>query len=203
MKIKIVTGLLLSLIANISFAGNYILTIDGTSYEMSLDKKTQIKLGDSSFLVKLTQKEFLTYTTDSFSFEYSNKYSPSSSDLGDGILQSVMMTPLGVTMLVQEYTTMDPSTILDLMINEITKEEREYGYKIDAKKSSVNLPNGIVLRGKVVTSKYKGSDIKREFYTYGIKDAGLFIMTQIDYEIASSDEVVIDTFMKSLKITMK
>ncbi|MBU2865124.1 hypothetical protein KO489_14795 [Reinekea forsetii] len=202
MKIKIYVGIILSLIVNMSFAGDYILTIDGESYEVSLNEETKVEVGGRSVLAKFTQKDYLTYTTDSFSFEYPNQYSPSKSDLGEGIFQNVMMTPLGVVVLVQEYTRMDPTALLDLMINEMTKEEREYGYKINATPSSTTLSDGSVLSGKVVTSKYKGSDIKRTFYTYGIKDAGLFIVTQIDYEVGSSDKGVIDTFMSSLSITM-
>ena len=202
MKIRILASLCL-LFANISFAGNYVLTIDNESYDLSLDKEIRILVGDRSVLAKLKQKENFTYTTDNFSFEYPKQYSPSKSDLGDGIFQTVMMTPLGTVVMIQEYTNLDPSGLMGIMINEITKKEREYGYKINSKPISTTLTDGTVLSGKVVTSKYKGSDIKRLFYAYGIKDAGLFIMTQIDYEIASGDKVVIDRFMKSLNITVK
>ncbi|MCP4188940.1 MAG: hypothetical protein GY763_15145 [Gammaproteobacteria bacterium] len=203
MKIRILVSLLLLTIAKISLAENYVLTIGNDSYELSLDKEIRIKVGDNHVTAKLKQKDNLTYTTDNFSFEYPKQYSPSKSDLGNGILQTAMMTPLGTVVLIQEYLSLDPSSMVDLMINEVTKEERQYGYKLESRPSSTTLSDGTLLSGKVVTSKYKGSDIKRYFYTYNIKDSGLFIMTQIDYQIASADEDVIDRFIKSLSVTMQ
>ncbi|WP_028865608.1 hypothetical protein [Psychromonas aquimarina] len=204
MNIRILISLLFLFFAKISFAENYVLTIGKESYELSLDKEVRIKVGEHYVSAKLKQKDYLTYTTGNFSFEYPKQYSPSKSDLGGGIFQTAMMTPLGTVVLIQEYTNIDPSSLLDLMINEVTKEEREYGYKLESRPLSTTLSDGTVLNGKVVTSKYKGSDIERLFYTYGIKDSGLLIMTQIDYEIASSgDEDVINRLIKSLKVTMK
>lgn len=203
MKIRILVTLLFLSMAKVSFAANYILTIDKESHDVSLDKETRIKVGDNYVFVKLAQKDIFLYATDNFSFEHPSQYAPSKSDLGNGILQTAMMTPLGSVVLVQEYLNLDPSGLIDLMINEITKEEREYGYKIESSQKSITLSDGKVLNGKVVTSKYKGSDIKRVFYTYGIKDSGLFIMTQIDYEVESSGESLINEVIGSLKVTME
>ena len=186
-----------------SFAANYILTIGNERHEISLNKTDRIKVGDSYVSVKLEQKDVLTFTTDNFSFEYPRQYSPSKSNLSDGILQTAMMTPLGTVVMIQEYLNMNPSSLIDLMVNEVTKEERQYGYKIESRDKSITLSDGKKLTGKVVTSKYKGSDIKRYFYTYGIKDSGLFIMTQIDYKSEPGAEDLIDKVIDSLKITMK
>jgi hypothetical protein len=112
--------------AQLAFAGNYVLTIDSKPYDLSLGEAKRIKVGDQYFSVKIEQKSILTYRTKNFSFKYSSKYSPSKSDLGEGITQTVMMTPLGSAVMVQEYHNMDPSNMMDLMINEVTKEEREY-----------------------------------------------------------------------------
>lgn len=88
------------------------------------------------------------------------------------------------------------------MFDEVTKEERDYGRKIESIETAIKLSGGKTLKGKVVTSKYRGSDIKRYFYTYGIKDAGLFIMTQIDYESEPNAESVIEGVINSLNVTM-
>ncbi|MGH1429151.1 MAG: hypothetical protein ACRBEE_14525, partial [Arenicella sp.] len=65
------------------------------------------------------------------------------------------------------------------------------------------LADGTVLKGKVVFSKYKGSDIKRYLYTYGKKDAGILVMTQIDYELAKEDEAMINQFFKTLNVDIQ
>lgn len=200
---KCIVVLAFSITAQLAFAGNYVLTIDNKPYDLTLGESKRIKVDGQYFSVKIEQKNTLTYKTENFSFQHSNKYAPSKSDLGSGIFQTAMMTPLGSLVMVQEYQNMDPSGLIGLMINEVTKEEREYGYKIESVPNSITLSDGKKLTGKVVTSKYKGSDIKRFFYTYGIKDSGLFIMTQIDYQIDSNKEEFIEKFFNSFKITMK
>ncbi len=203
MMYKFLVVLAFSATAQLAFAGNYVLTIDKEPFDLTLGEAKRIKVDDQFFSVKIEQKSILTYTTDSFSFQYSNKYAPSKSDLGEGIFQTAMVTPLGSLVLVQEYQNMNPSGLMGMMINEVTKEERKYGYKIKSASNSITLSDGKKITGKVVTSKYKGSDIKRFFYTYGIKDSGLFIMTQIDYAIDSNNEEFIEKFINSLIITMK
>ncbi|MGL1933274.1 MAG: hypothetical protein OCC45_16190 [Desulfotalea sp.] len=203
MKIRVLVILLVLSVTNVSFAGNYTLTIGNKSHDMSLDEETSIKVGDNYFPVKITQKNTFLYTGEYFTFEHPKQYSPSKSNLGNGIFQTAMMTPLGSLVMIQEYNNLNPSNLIDLMIAEITKEERNYGYKIESSEKSITLADGKVLSGKIVTSKYKGSDLRRYFYTYGIKDSGLFIMTQVDYEIEPKGEEVIDMFLNSLKISIK
>lgn len=202
MNNKIIFAALTLSLSQMAFADNYILTIDGESHEISLDKEVNLKIGKKSVALKLQLKDILIYKTDSFSFEHARQFTPSTTNLGDGVYQTVMMTPLGSVIMIQEYKTMNPKNLIDLMIDEVTKEERDYGYKIESVEKSIKLSDGKTLNGKVVTSKYRGSDIKREFYTYGIKDGGLFIMTQIDYESEPNAESVIEGVINSLKVTM-
>ena len=203
MKLKIITAFLTLSVVMPTTAANYVLTIDGQSYDISLDTQISVKVGEQNVAAKLVQKDFLTFATENFSFEHPKQFIPAKSNLGDGLFQTVLMTPVGSAVMVQEYLNMAPSSLMDLMINEITKEEREYGYQIESNTVSKTLAGGKVLDGMVVTSKYKGSDMKRVFYTYSVKDSGLFIMTQIDYEIGLDDEEIIDNIIDSLKITMQ
>lgn len=203
MKMKLLITLLCVFTSNVSLAANYVLTIGGEQHEISLDKESKIKVGDNVVSVKLEEKDTFLFETDNFSFEHPKEYSPSKSDLGEGIFQTAVMTPLGSTVMIQEYNNFDPLGLIDLMVNEVTKEELEYGYKIESTNDSITLSDGKVLNGRVVTSKYKGSDIRRVFYTYSLKDSGLFILTQIDYDAGDEGEGLIDQVINSLKITMK
>ncbi|MGH1427346.1 MAG: hypothetical protein ACRBEE_05365 [Arenicella sp.] len=190
-------------VSSVGLAGNFILSIDGENYDVSLGKDETIKIGDKELIVKIEQKETLTYQSDFFSFDHSNKHAPSKSTLDAGLFQTAMITPLGALVLVQEYSTLNPSSLVGLMINEVTKEEKQYGYEITEEASERTLADGTVLKGKVVFSKYKGSDIKRYLYTYGKKDAGILVMTQIDYELAKEDEAMINQFFKTLNVDIQ
>ena len=193
----------LYLVSSVALANNFTLTVDGVSYDISLGEDEEIKIGDKVVTAKVEQKENLFYRSNFFSFEHSKKHTPSKSTLDAGLFQTAMITPLGTLVLIQEYSSMSPSSLIDLMINEVTKEERQYGYDIKEEVSEQKLDDGTVLKGKVVFSKYKGSDIKRYLYAYGEKDSGILVMTQIDYELAEEDEMMIDRFFKTLKVTIK
>ena len=95
MKIRVLVALLFLSMASASSAANYVLTIDGESHDMSLDKEALIKVGENYVSVKLEQKDIFLYTTENFSFEHPKQYSPSKTNLGNGIFQTSMMTPLG------------------------------------------------------------------------------------------------------------
>jgi len=203
MKIKKMILVIFFSVMNLAVAQNYVLTIDGKPYDISLDKPMDIKVGGGQVSVKLAQKDVFKYTKKNFSFDHPKQYMPSKTDLGEGLFQTAMITPLGSVVMIQEYTTMAPSGLMDLMINELTKEERNYGYEIDSKPLSKTLSDGMVLGGFVVTSKYNATEINRIFLAVDVKDSGLFIMTQIDNDIGANDHGFIEQFYSSLKVTMK
>ncbi len=203
MKTKFVIILALVSLSQALFAANYVLKIGEETYEISLDESINVQVGNKTLPVKLELKETLTFKTKNFSFQHPNEYTPSKSDLGSDIYQTAMITPLGSVVMIQEYLSLDPTDLIDLMVSELTKEEQEYGYEIESSESSITLSDGKVLGGKVVTSKYKGTDIKRGIYVYGIKDSGLLVVTQFDYEIDANGETLLMNIMDSLEITME
>jgi hypothetical protein len=199
--VKLVVGLLL--VPGLVNAGNYTITINDTKHDFSLGEQKQLNIGGRSLSVKLEQKDTVEFVKDNFSFKHSSNYSPSTTKVEEGIIQTAMMTPLGTVVIVQEYLTLNPSSLVDLMANEVTKEERQYGYKINSAPTSITLADGTVLKGKEITSRYPGTDIKRYILTYGSRDSGVLIMTQIDNELASEEAQVIQTFFDTLDIEMK
>lgn len=197
---KLTVIFLILLIPTISLAENYILTVGNDVHEIALDKEVRIKIGDSHVSVKLEENDTFLYTDESFSFEHPKEYSPSKSEVENGIFQTVVMSPLGSAVIIQEYSYIEPSSLMDLMVKTLTKEERAYGYKIESKKASTTLSDGKTLNGKVATSTYKNKDITRYFYAYSFKDSGLFIITIIDGVDPNGDSLV-DQVISTLKIT--
>ncbi|CAM3592632.1 hypothetical protein [Parendozoicomonas haliclonae] len=192
----------LLLIPSLVLAENYTITVNGKAYDFSLNENKLVKVGNQHISVKLQQKDFISFVSDSFSFMHSSKFTPSTNDLGDGIYQTGMMTPIGTTVIVQEYKTLDPSLMIDIMVSEVTKEEVQYGYNVKSEPAHLTLSDGKVLKGKLVTSKYQDTDIKRYILTYGATDSGILIMTQIDEAFATNEKEIIDRFFESLAISM-
>lgn len=185
-------------------AGDYVLTIDGKPYEVDLGEKATLKLPDGHTLgVTLDKKTVVSFKSEHFSFEHPSRLAPSRSDLGDGIFQTMMASPLGTMVILQEYTTLNPSSLVDVMLNELTKEEADYGYKITRSPATKKLANGAQLNGKVAVSAYKDDEYTRHVLTYESRDEGIMIITQVEKAASQEDLAMMETFWKSLVISMK
>lgn len=194
----------LILLALVSFsplrAEDYVITINGAVKEIGLDKETALTLPDGTSLrITLHRKEILRFTSELFSFEHRSEYQPSRSDLGDGIFQTMLVTPLGTGILVQEYMEMDPTTLVDLMLQEITKEEVEYGYKYSEKAISRTV-HGIALNGKQAVTTYPGEEWTRSVLAYGGKDKGVIVVTFIEKDNYGKEMNIIEHLWKSLDL---
>jgi len=182
-------------------AQDYVITINGATAEISLDQETTLVLPDGYPLtLTLQRKEFSRFNGDFFSFEHKSIYQPNRNDLGDGIFQTMIVTPLGTGLLVQEYMQLNPSSLIDLMLNELTKEEVEYGYEYHENPVQRTL-NGIILEGKQAITTYSGEEWTREVLSYGEKDRGILIITFIEADNYGKDQDLLDFFWNSLQLS--
>ena len=110
----------------------------------------------------------------------------------------MMVTPLGSGVLVQEYKTMDPSSMVDMMLNELTKEEVDYGYEYTEEKVQKKIV-GATFSGKQAITSYKDEEWVRAVYTLGGKDQGLLVVTFIEKDNYGTEKDMLDRFWKSLK----
>jgi len=187
-----------------ALAGNYVLTIDGKKYEIEVGKQKTVELSDGKKIqVTLEKKAIVSFIAGNFSFDHPSDVTPSRTDLGDGIHQTIMATPLGTLVLVQEYANMDPAALVDMMLNELTKEEKQYGYKITNSPAKIKLTSGKTLTGKKSIAIYRGEQTTRHVLCYSIRDAGVMIVTQVDKEAPPKDKSMVDSFWKTLKISLK
>ena len=187
-----------------AIAGNYILTIDGKKHEVDVGKQTTIELSDGKKLqVTLKKKAIVSFSAENFSFDHPSSVAPSRTDLGDGIHQTIMTTPLGTLVLVQEYANMDPAGLVDIMLNELTKEEKQYGYKITNSPAKINLSRGKTLTGKKSIATYRGEQTTRHVLCYSIRDAGVMVITQVAKDAPPKDKAMVDAFWETFKISLK
>jgi len=184
-------------------AEDYILTINGTTQEIGLDKATDLTLKDGTSLnITLKQKEFLRFTGDLFSFEHKNEFKPNRNDLGDGIFQTMIITPIGTGIIIQEYLNLDPSSLVDMMLKELTKEEIKYGYEYSEKAVEQKVGD-ITFTGKQAITKYRDDEWTRSVLTHNGKDKGVLIVTFIEKENYTTENNLIDHLWKSIVVKMK
>ena len=185
-------------------ASDYILTIDGVRYEIRLGEEAMIRLaGDRSIRVQLDKAPTSTFRTTAFSFEHPSSYSPSRTDLGDGIHQTMVSSPVGTVVLIQEYQGLDPSSLVDMMLNELTKEERQYGYNITEASITKTLSDGRVLTGEHSVSTYQDTTIIRDVLAYGARDAGLLVISIIPDTAPPLDLQMVDMVWSTLRVLLR
>ena len=189
------------IVVNHSSAANYTLTIDGQAYDVDAGKNTTLTLADGKTItINLAKKSILSFATDNFSFEHPQAVTPARTDLGDGIHQTMMTTPLGTLVLVQEYEGMSPGLLVGMMVHELTKEEKDYGYTIETSDTEKTLSSGEKMTGKTVVASYQGEITSRDVLTLSKGRGGLMIITMHDNETPAEDMRMIETFWQSLKV---
>ncbi|MRR58227.1 MAG: hypothetical protein EG824_08465 [Deltaproteobacteria bacterium] len=192
-------------VVGVAFAGeeykNFTITIDGKSYDLNLNEEIQVmdKIGKTATIV-VRKKPYAEYTDQVVSFQHGSELSVSSQDLGDGIKQLMSATATGTLIMIQEYSTMDPSMLVPVMLNELTKESVDYGYSMTQEKVTRKLKSGILLNGLKATLNYKGDESCWEVLSFGKKDAGILVVTQIDKKFIKTDIETHNHFWNTLEL---
>lgn len=202
---KMVTACVLAaLMIGFGFADefkNYRLVVDGQSYEVNLDDELKIVTPKGETLTIVLKKKPYSQFSDAFvSFQHKSGMSVSSKKLGVGISQLMANTATGTLIMIQEYTGMDPSMLVPMLLKELTKESVEYGRKMIREKITRKLESGITLTGLKATLTYLEDESYYEVLAYGKKDKGVLVITQIDKAYIKSEKEIHDHFWKTLKI---
>ena len=182
---------------------NYEISINGETYDISLGRDYQIKSNSGEKLhFRVNKKALMTYKNGYISFQHKSDLAISSTDLGNGIRQIMTNTAVGTLVLIQEYSTMNPTAMVNLMLQELTKEQINYGYKMQKETHSKALKNGTKLRGLKATLKYNEEEEYWTVTAYGKKDKGLLVITKIDKGYLSTEKNIIDLMWETLQIEL-
>lgn len=181
-------------------AAPFQLEIDGKIFEATPGEQQKITLPDgSSHSIKLIQKEYITFASDLYSYDHKSAYTPTKVDIGGGINQAMLLTPLGTGVLVQEYTMLNPVSLIDLMVQELTKEEVSRGYELKVEERERKLKNGTTIKGKAAITSYQGETWVKEIFASGDVSKGVLIVTFIEEDNRKTDGSFLETFWKSFE----
>ncbi|MBT8195370.1 MAG: hypothetical protein KJO64_03030 [Bacteroidia bacterium] len=194
---------LISLLILLSFnsfsQGNFKIHINDTTIEISLDTEYNITLDDNEIQFTVVAKDTLLYGDDLFSFNYPKNYKPSKLILEEGIEQIMLMTAEGSGILIQKYTTLDPTILKGIMLSEVTKESLSYGYKMKREDYKRKLNSGQKIEIDKAILTYKDDKNIYEVAAIGGKDEGILIMTMIMIEDYSTEgKKIIEMMWESL-----
>ena len=179
---------------------NYVLEVDGKSYDITLDKEQQIQLRNKPVSVTLKLKEQQLYQDGMVAFNYPKSYNVSSTSIDGGIQQLMLMDAEGSGVIIQEYSTMNPSLINELMLSEVTKESLSYGYKLKREDYKRTLKSGQEVQVNKAVLTYNDEVNIYEIASLGKKDSGVMILSMsMDDNAASSGKKLINMIWETFE----
>lgn len=177
------------------------LTIDGMSVDIDPGEDVDVTLpGGKIAKVRLDHNDFATFAGGTFSFVHPSNYSVTKTDLGDGIAQYLMASALGTLVVVQKYDKMNPVSLNQLMLQEMTKETVQAGGEVTQEPTTRALADGKQLTGLKATVKTRTDRADFEIVGIGTTDRGLLFITRIGDQDNATEQPLIDKFWETLKI---
>jgi hypothetical protein len=179
------------------------LTIDGVIVDIDPGEDIDVKFpGGKTSKIRLERNEFATFSGGTFSFVHPSNYSVTKTDLGDGIAQYLMASALGTLVVVQEYDKMNPVSLNQLMLQEMTKETVQAGGQVTQQPTTRRLADGKELTGLRASVKTRTDRAEFEIVGFGTADQGLLFVTRIGDQDNATEQPLIDKFWETLKIKL-
>ena len=179
------------------------LTIDGVTVDIDPGESANVTLpGGKQSKVTLERNDFATFSGGSFSFVHPTGISVTKTDLGENITQYLMASALGTIVVVQEYGKMNPVSLNQLMLQEMTRESVQAGATLTQQPTTRKLADGKELTGIRAEVKTRTDTAYFEIVGYGLADRGLLFVTRVGSGDLATEQPLIDKFWESLKLKM-
>jgi len=156
---------------------DYVMRLNDTLINVVLDKPYNIDLKGTKFRFIVSSKDTLTYSSSFFSFLYPKTFKVTDTKVENGIEQASILSPEGSGLIIQKYETMNPTTLNELFLSELTKESISYGFISKRTTYKRKLKSGQEVEITRATLRYKEEVNVYEVASIGKKDAGLMILT--------------------------
>lgn len=180
---------------------NYVLSVEGKNYEIGLDGSVVAKTtDDKNITVSLKRKEFSTFTKDVVTFEHRSDLSVAATDIDRDIHQYLTASALGTLIIIQQYDTINPGSLTELMLKQLSADDLATGYTMDKSDFSRTLSDGTVMKGLRANLKRKNDDVDLQVLATDSGDGGVIAMTRINHDMGAAEEPIIERFWATLKL---
>jgi hypothetical protein len=196
----------LLLIATQTFAqqkSQFTIVIDGVEADITAGEETKLKLKSGSEIkVLLKPKDVVTFNAASFSFDHPGNMRVAETKVTDGVLQHLLTTANGTAVIIQSYDSdFEPASLLDLMFNELTEDERARKIEVKREDASRTLASGQLLKGTRASYKDDMDDVTIDILLFPKPNAaGVLFIVMHDKESAPEDTSLVDRFWSSLTV---
>lgn len=189
-----------SFLAITAVAQKFSLVVEGQTNRITPGVEEMIKLPDGQEVsVRLIEPAGTQFSGTFFSCAMDSKLSVNSAEIGEGIQQTLLTTPRGTLILVQEYDGADPLELVDMMLEQITLLEEQKNFKISKTDCSREV-GGMELKGRKAVTSSEHVSWQREVLGYSYGESGLLIITAVETKNNASEQVVLDQFWSGLNL---
>ncbi len=187
--------------ANAGDGKGFRLTIDGVSVSINPGDTLEVTMKDGRKVqVELQRSETVTFTGGKFSFDHDGKFTVAKTDLGDGVQQYALMTPIGTGIIVQVYKGLNPSSYTDVVLQQMVQESINGGAKISKRATQRTLPSGTVLKGVKAETTTDDDVMEYEIVATGRPEGGVLVATFLNKENIPKEGGVLDKLWSTLKV---
>ena len=173
------------LVAEVSAQENYVVRLGDKTYSVSMDSIYQVLVDGKKMNLSLRQKDTLLFRDSLFSFSYLKDYHYTKTNIENAADQYTIITASGAGYMIQKYTTINPTMINEVMLQEVTKESLGYGYKLKREDYQRKLKSGQAINVIKAVLTYKDDVDIYEVASIGGKDEGILVIT-IDNNLEQS-----------------
>ena len=179
---------------------NYVMSVEGKDYDINIDDTITVKSKTGDVAITIKRKEFSTFAKDIVSFEHRSDLSVAATDVDRDIHQYLLASALGTLVIVQKYDAMNPDSLNELMLNQISKDDIASGFKIEKSDFSRTLSDGTKMNGLRAHLTYKKDDVDLQVLSVDLGDSGVIAITRYNSDMAVGEDKIIDRFWATLKL---
>jgi hypothetical protein len=179
---------------------DYTIYIDGVPYKVALNNKYDVTLNGKKVSLSLKLNDTLTYSDQFVSFLYPSGFSVSRTQVDGGLEQVTILTADGSGLIIQKHTSLNPTTMNEMLLSEMTKESVGYGYVLTRQDYKKKIISGQTININKAVLKYKDEVNIYEVTSLGKKDEGVIVMTiKMDDDKTSAGQKLIDLMWSTLR----
>lgn len=177
------------------------LAIDGVEVGINPGDALDVTLKDGRKVsVELQRSESVTFTGGKFSFDHDGKFTVAKTDLGGGVQQYALMTPIGTGIIVQEYKGLNPTGITDFVLQQMVQESINGGAKMTKETTQRTLAGGSVLKGVKAETTTDNDVMDYEIVATGRPEGGVLVATFLNKENIPKEGAILSKLWSSLKV---
>ena len=179
----------------------YTITVDGVSAQANPGETVEITLKDGRTVrASIKANPFVRWSDSMLAFDHPSKLSVATHKLSGSIVQRMMASAIGTVIIIQEYSTLDPSSLKQLMMDELTKTDVKAGAEFAQSNVTKKLVSGAELSGLKGRLKFRKETKTIEVFSYAADGQGILLMTMISDDHRDTDQSIVDMFWDTLTL---